>query len=92
MNFDPIIVSPFDAELFGHWWFEGPHFLESFIRRAAKEQDDFQLATPTEFLTAHPSQQVVRPNPSSWGEHGFNGVWLEVTPGSIRTCTPPRAA
>src|SRR5690606_10143871 len=22
-NIDPIVVSPFDAELFGHWWFEG---------------------------------------------------------------------
>ena len=77
MNFDPVIVSPFDAELFGHWWFEGPRFLESFLRRAAREREDFQLATPTEFLATHPSQQVVRPNPSSWGEHGFNSVWLE---------------
>jgi 1,4-alpha-glucan branching enzyme len=77
MNFDPVIVSPFDAELFGHWWFEGPRFLESFIRRAASEPQDFQLTTPTEFLAAHPSQQVVRPNPSSWGENGFNAVWLD---------------
>ena len=77
MNFDPVIVSPFDAELFGHWWFEGPRFLESFLRRAAREREDFQLATPTEFLAKHPSQQVVKPNPSSWGEHGFNSVWLE---------------
>ncbi len=37
MNLDPVIVSPFDAELFGHWWFEGPRFLESFIRRVASE-------------------------------------------------------
>jgi 1,4-alpha-glucan branching enzyme len=77
MNFDPVIVSPFDAELFGHWWFEGPRFLESFIRRAANHPHDFQLTTPTEFLTAHPSQQIVRPNPSSWGEDGFNAVWLD---------------
>ena len=77
MNFDPVIVSPFDAELFGHWWFEGPRFLESFLRRAAREREDFQLVTPTEFLANHPSQQVVKPNPSSWGEHGFNSVWLE---------------
>jgi len=76
-NFDPVIVSPFDAELFGHWWFEGPRFLESFIRRVANESADFQLTTPGEFLATHPSQQVVKPNPSSWGEHGFNGVWLD---------------
>jgi 1,4-alpha-glucan branching enzyme len=77
MNFAPIIVSPFDAELFGHWWFEGPRFLETFIRRAAAEEAEFRLTTPSEFLTAHPSQQVVRPNPSSWGEHGYSGVWLD---------------
>src|SRR5262245_16793471 len=27
-GFDPVVVAPFDAELFGHWWFEGPIFLE----------------------------------------------------------------
>jgi 1,4-alpha-glucan branching enzyme len=68
MNFDPVIVSPFDAELFGHWWFEGPRFLESFIRRTANEPDTFRLTTPSEFLSSHPSQQIVRPNPSSWGD------------------------
>jgi 1,4-alpha-glucan branching enzyme len=77
MNFEPVIVSPFDAELFGHWWFEGPRFLESFLRRAAGERADFQLTTPTEFLAAHPTQQIVRPNPSSWGENGFSSVWLD---------------
>ena len=76
-DFDAIVVSPFDAELFGHWWFEGPRFLESFFRHAAGESQDFRLTTPSEFLTAHPAQQVVRPNPSSWGENGFNGVWLD---------------
>ena len=39
-NFDPIVVAPFDAELFGHWWFEGPRFLESFIRKAAQTHQD----------------------------------------------------
>ena len=77
LNFAPVIVSPFDAELFGHWWFEGPRFLESFIRRVAAEPQEFQLTTPGEFLAAHPAQQVVRPNPSSWGERGFSGVWLD---------------
>jgi 1,4-alpha-glucan branching enzyme len=77
LNLDPIIVSPFDAELFGHWWFEGPRFLGSFSRRAAKEREDFKLVTPSEFLAAHPTQQVVRPNPSSWGENGFSSVWLD---------------
>ncbi|MEO5717827.1 MAG: 1,4-alpha-glucan branching protein domain-containing protein [Chthoniobacterales bacterium] len=77
VNLEPLIVCPFDAELFGHWWFEGPRFLESFLRRAAREPEAFRLTTPTEFLAAHPSQQVVRPNPSSWGEDGFCSIWLD---------------
>jgi 1,4-alpha-glucan branching enzyme len=92
LDFDPIIVAPFDAELFGHWWFEGPQFLEALIRKAAHvEQDlrltsrehygreDFQLATPPEFLSRHPTQQTVSPAASTWGENGHLGVWLDKT-------------
>jgi 1,4-alpha-glucan branching enzyme len=92
LDFDPIIVAPFDAELFGHWWFEGPRFLESFIRKAAhgqqnlrltsKEQfghEDFQLTTPTEFLADHSTQQTVTPAASSWGLNGHLNVWVDQT-------------
>ncbi len=72
----PIIVAPFDAELFGHWWFEGPTFLEQFIRSVASESD-FQLTTPSEHLAAHSTQQVVEPAASTWGENGHLGVWLD---------------
>ncbi len=77
VSFDPVLVSPFDAELFGHWWFEGPLFLENFIRRATRKPLEFQLVSPGQFLHEHPRQQIVRPNPSSWGEHGFSSVWLD---------------
>ena len=50
MNVDPIVVSPFDAELFGHWWFEGPEFLNLFIRKAVYDQDVFRFSTPTKYL------------------------------------------
>jgi 1,4-alpha-glucan branching enzyme len=92
LDFDPIVVAPFDAELFGHWWFEGPRFLEAFIRKAAHGQqnlrltskgeyghEDFQLTTPTEFLTSHPTQQTIDPAASSWGENGHLSVWLDET-------------
>jgi len=33
LDFDPIVVVPFDAELFGHWWFEVHDFWNrSFVR------------------------------------------------------------
>ena len=35
MERDPLVVAPYDAELFGHWWFEGPAFLEALFREAA---------------------------------------------------------
>jgi 1,4-alpha-glucan branching enzyme len=75
-GFDPIVVAPFDAELFGHWWFEGPIFLERFIRQAASEPD-LQLTTPSEFLATHPTQQIVEPAASTWGENGHLAVWLD---------------
>ena len=28
----PLVLAPFDAELFGHWWFEGPWWLEAVLR------------------------------------------------------------
>ncbi len=74
-GFDPIVVVPFDAELFGHWWFEGPRFLEQFIRRTANEHD-FHLSTPSEYLAAFPTQQIVEPAASTWGENGYFEVWL----------------
>jgi 1,4-alpha-glucan branching enzyme len=77
LDFDPIIVVPFDAELFGHWWFEGPHFLELFIRKAAFGQNDLELTTPSDFLRTHPTQQTLQPAPSSWGEKGHLQVWLD---------------
>jgi 1,4-alpha-glucan branching enzyme len=74
-GFDPIVVVPFDAELFGHWWFEGPRFLEQFIRQAAIERD-FRLSTPSEYLAANPTQQIIEPATSTWGENGYFEVWL----------------
>ncbi len=74
---DPIVVSPFDAELFGHWWFEGPEFLDLFLRKAAYDQDVFRLTTPTQYLATHPTLQMVSPSPSSWGNKGYWEVWLD---------------
>ncbi len=79
LGFDPIVTVPFDAELFGHWWFEGPQFLELFIRKAAYDQGAFRLSSPGDFLAAHPTQQTVVPAASSWGDQGYWEVWLNET-------------
>jgi 1,4-alpha-glucan branching enzyme len=76
-NIDPIILTPFDAELFGHWWYEGPIFLNFVIRKAVYDQKVFQLATPSAYLEKHDTLQVISPSPSSWGNKGFWEVWLD---------------
>ncbi|HHY86059.1 MAG TPA: DUF1957 domain-containing protein [Verrucomicrobia bacterium] len=79
MDRPPLIVSPYDAELFGHWWYEGPEFLDYFVRKAGYDQNVFALITPEEYLRRHPSNQVARPSASSWGEEGYWRVWLNET-------------
>ena len=73
------LVAPYDAELFGHWWFEGPEFLDAFARRAAQHPSRFTLTTPSEYLSAHPTQQIATPAASSWGEGGLWDVWVNKT-------------
>ena len=76
MNRPPIMVCPYDAELFGHWWWEGPQFLEFFIRKAAYDQNTFDLMTPYDYLKKYPDNQVAQPSASSWGHKGYHEYWL----------------
>ena len=76
-DIDPIVITPFDAELFGHWWFEGPRFLELFIRKVAFDQKDFRLTSPSDYLAERPTQQTIEPAASTWGEKGHLEVWID---------------
>ncbi len=73
----PIIISPYDAELYGHWWYEGPTFLDYFMRKSFYDQSVYKLTTASEYLTENPTCQIVTPAMSSWGNKGYNEVWLE---------------
>ena len=79
MDCPPLVLSPYDAELFGHWWYEGIEFLDYFIRKAYYDQKTFTLITPEDYLRQHPTQQVAAPSASSWGEEGYWRVWLNET-------------
>jgi 1,4-alpha-glucan branching enzyme len=72
----PLLLCSYDAELFGHWWYEGPEFLNYFVRKAYYDQKVFELVTPEQSLARHPTNQVAIPAASSWGEGGYWGVWL----------------
>ena len=72
----PLVVSPYDAELFGHWWFEGPMFLDFLFRKMHFDQDVVKPITPPEFLERFPECEVAQPPMSTWGARGFAEVWL----------------
>lgn len=73
----PLLVAPFDAELFGHWWFEGPRFLAALFRHAPGQ--GVRLVQLREVLAQGESLQVCRPSPSSWGQGGYHDYWLNDT-------------
>ena len=46
VGFKPVMPAPYDTELFGHWWFEGPDWLDFLMRKIARMQDVFRTITP----------------------------------------------
>tara|TARA_B100000700_G_scaffold329873_1_gene453377 strand:+ start:258 stop:1823 length:1566 start_codon:yes stop_codon:yes gene_type:complete len=74
INIEPLLIAPFDAELFGHWWFEGPQFLSQLFIQSNKE--GIKLTTLKEVLQNKPQIQLCNPSPSSWGQGGFHNYWL----------------
>nr|HPM41668.1 DUF1957 domain-containing protein [bacterium] len=79
MGKPPIIVAPYDAELYGHWWYEGVDWLNFLFRKIACDQDTIKLITPWEYLCWHPKNQLARPSESSWGNKGYAEVWCNGT-------------
>jgi len=77
MDRKPIIVAPYDAELFGHWWFEGPQWINFLARKIFREQDTVAMITPSEYLKEYSTNQLAMPSLSSWGYKGFSEFWLD---------------
>ena len=73
---DPIVVSPYDAELFGHWWYEGPMFLEAIFRRLPEVFGSVTAVTLRDYLDASPVAVQAMPSASSWGAGGYGAVWV----------------
>ena len=87
---EPVIVAPYDTELFGHWWYEGPWFIEHVFREHAAdcaelEDDDaaddarrpgLEFTTPKALLEADVPVATGEAAASTWGESGFFHVWL----------------
>jgi 1,4-alpha-glucan branching enzyme len=70
-----LVVAAYDTELFGHWWFEGPAWLDAVLRRIA---DDPRLVTTT--LASRrsrrpPTRRLDLPE-SSWGYAKGHASWV----------------
>ena len=74
MNAKPLLVAPFDAELFGHWWFEGPTFLAELFRQA--NVLNIKFTHLRDVLNQNLNLQLCDPSPSSWGQGGYHNYWL----------------
>ena len=83
MDRRPIVVAPYDAELFGHWWYEGPTFLELFFRKLQYDQGAVAPITPSGYLHEYPTNQVATPSLSSWGEKGYGDYWCNGSNGWV---------
>ena len=76
MNKPPIILCPYDAELYGHWWYEGPYWLYILFKKIYYDECNFELITPSEYMDKYPEIQQCQPCRSSWGANGYSEVWL----------------
>ncbi|HEX8709014.1 MAG TPA: 1,4-alpha-glucan branching protein domain-containing protein [Pyrinomonadaceae bacterium] len=72
----PLVTSPYDAELFGHWWYEGPQFIDFVFRKLHWDQQEIEAISPGDFLDSGIPIQTQQPAQSSWGEEGYFKVWL----------------
>ncbi|HEX8522709.1 MAG TPA: 1,4-alpha-glucan branching protein domain-containing protein [Tepidisphaeraceae bacterium] len=70
-----VCIAPFDAELFGHWWFEGPQFLRD-VMLTLNSDPEIKLLTTEEALYHFPPDKVMRLPEGSWGENGNHSVWI----------------
>lgn len=70
-----IVCAPYDAELFGHWWFEGPQWLYQVLKGLAAAPE-VELTTCSGHLEQTTPETAVALPESSWGQGGFHWIWL----------------
>ncbi len=72
---DEFIFLPFDAELFGHWWHEGPHWLQEVLIKG-QTANAMDFASPTAALAAVEEVPVEQPAASTWGRRSDYSFWI----------------
>ncbi len=73
----PVVTAAYDAELFGHWWFEGVEWLREVLTRAARARRSLELVTPSAYMAEHSVDRICMPSLSSWGRKGYGATWVD---------------
>jgi 1,4-alpha-glucan branching enzyme len=69
-----LLTVTFDAELFGHWWFEGIDWLGRVLRDLAANGP--RPVTVDEYLRAQPARERVELQEGSWGKNNDHSTWV----------------
>ena len=72
----PVLCAPFDAELFGHWWFEGSMWLEAVCRTLHDYPTRIATVTCSRYLDQYPRASFIAMPEGSWGAEGTDQVWM----------------
>jgi 1,4-alpha-glucan branching enzyme len=70
-----MVVAPYDTELIGHWWFEGPEWIYQVLSRF-HQHTQVSLSSGAEILAAAAPRAVISLPEGSWGEGGYHWIWL----------------
>jgi 1,4-alpha-glucan branching enzyme len=71
----PVVTAPFDAELFGHWWFEGVDFIAQLYRQLSR--NGVRPVTAGQHVTASAkASPTIQLTEGSWGKNGDFSMWL----------------
>ena len=73
----PLITCSYDAELFGHHWWEGPVFLQELAREFFRKGDAIGMTTPSHYLVDANELPETTPNPSTWGHEAIHVRWSD---------------
>ena len=69
------LCTPFDTELFGHWWFEGPEFIRSLLS-GIHHSPYIKTATCSEQILRTKPLDVYRLPEGFWGVNNNHDVWM----------------
>ncbi|MGH7966893.1 MAG: 1,4-alpha-glucan branching protein domain-containing protein [Candidatus Binatia bacterium] len=76
-----LVCAPYDAELFGHWWYEGPQWLS--LLWPELTQQGIEAVSCSAYLDRHPPTATLTLPEGSWGEGGDHRTWLNNETGWI---------